>query len=300
MAMLKTLARKFGGCRQIKDYLARNGRAMTFRSSSIDLDSTDWDVQMDATRQMFEKDTGRKYYHFVISPDPEDGLDAKAVDTLAYDWVRERYGGYQWVIETHIDNGIPHAHVVVNSVNPVDGRKIHLDDDDVQADAMELQRICRDYGYSAFDNFKFSRDEDGSWYARTPRPDRRREVVLQEARPPRRHQTDAQRRARYSGRKLWTDAMHDDIEAAIQGCRTWPALERRLTEKGYRINVNRRGVLTFYPREGKGYPVKGYKLDDSYTVEGLRERALPCDWRDGARTSGCAPRTLSRTSSCRP
>lgn len=272
MAMLKTLARKFGGCKQIKDYLARNGRAVTFRSSSIDLDSAGWDGQMDATRQVFSKDTGRKYYHFVISPDPEDGLDAKAVDALACDWVRERYSGYQWVIETHIDNGIPHAHIVVNSVNPVDGRKIHLDDDDVQADAMELQRICRDYGYTAFDNFKFTRDEDGSWYARTPRPDRRREVVLQEARPARRHMTDAQRRARYSGKKLWTDAMHDDIESALQGCRTWPALERRLAEKGYRININRRGVLTFYPPEGKGHPVKGYKLDDSYTVEGLRER----------------------------
>ena len=272
MAMLKTLARKFGGCKQIKDYLARNGRAVTFRSSSIDLDSAGWDGQMDATRQVFGKDTGRKYYHFVISPDPEDGLDAKAVDALACDWVRERYSGYQWVIETHIDNGIPHAHIVVNSVNPVDGRKIHLDDDDVQADAMELQRICRDYGYTAFDNFKFTRDEDGSWYARTPRPDRRREVVFQEARPARRHMTDAQRRARYSGKKLWTDAMHDDIESALQGCRTWPALERRLAEKGYRININRRGVLTFYPPEGKGHPVKGYKLDDSYTVEGLRER----------------------------
>lgn len=272
MAMLKTLARKFGGCKQIKDYLARNGRAVTFRSSSIDLDSAGWDGQMDATRQVFGKDTGRKYYHFVISPDPEDGLDAKAVDALACDWVRERYSGYQWVIETHIDNGIPHAHIVVNSVNPVDGRKIHLDDDDVQADAMELQRICRDYGYTAFDNFKFTRDEDGSWYARTPRPDRRREVVLQEARPARRHMTDAQRRARYSGKNLWTDAMHDDIESALQGCRTWPALERRLAEKGYRININRRGVLTFYPPEGKGHPVKGYKLDDSYTVEGLRER----------------------------
>ena len=66
--------------------------------------------------------------------------------------------------------------------------------------------------------------------------------------------------------------MHDDIEAALQGCRTWPALESRLAERGYRINVNRRGVLTFYPPEGKGHPVKGYKLDDSYTVEGLRER----------------------------
>ena len=136
MAMLKTLARKFGGCKQIKDYLARNGRAVTFRSSSIELDGGDWDERMNETRQMFGKDKGRKYYHFVISPDPEDGLDARAVDTLAYDWVRERYTGYQWVIETHIDNGIPHAHIVVNSVNPVDGRKIHLDDDDVQADAM--------------------------------------------------------------------------------------------------------------------------------------------------------------------
>ena len=94
MAMLKTLARKFGGCKQIRDYLARNGRAVTFRSSSIELDSGDWDERMNETRQMFGKDKGRKYYHFVISPDPEDGLDARAVDTLAYDWVRERYSGY--------------------------------------------------------------------------------------------------------------------------------------------------------------------------------------------------------------
>ena len=73
MAMLKTLARKFGGCKQIKDYLARNGRAVTFRSSSIELDGGDWDELMNETRQMFGKDKGRKYYHFVISPDPEDG-----------------------------------------------------------------------------------------------------------------------------------------------------------------------------------------------------------------------------------
>ena len=118
----------------------------------------------------------------MISPDPEDGLDARAVDTLAYDWVRERYTGYQWVIETHIDNGIRTRTSWSTPSTRWTAGKIHLDDDDVQADAMELQRICHDYGYSAFDNFRFSRDEDGAWYARTPRPDRRREVVLQEAR----------------------------------------------------------------------------------------------------------------------
>ena len=80
MAMLKTLARKFGGCKQIKDYLARNGRAVTFRSSSIELDDGDWDERMNETRQMFGKDKGRKYYHFVISPDPEDGLEGVRFD----------------------------------------------------------------------------------------------------------------------------------------------------------------------------------------------------------------------------
>ena len=35
MAMLKTLARKFGGCKQIRDYLARNGRSAQVQSISI-------------------------------------------------------------------------------------------------------------------------------------------------------------------------------------------------------------------------------------------------------------------------
>ena len=168
--------------------------------------------------------------------------------------MRERYTGYQWVIETHIDNGIPHAHIVVNSSNPVDGRKIHLDDDDVQADARwSSQRICRDYGYSAFDNFKFSRRRDGAWYARLRAP------------------TDAARSSsggapgspacdgRPAPRTVAAEEACDRRDArryrvGPTGLRTWPAFERRLAEKGYRINVNRRGVLTFYPPEGKGIP----------------------------------------------
>ena len=84
MAMLKTLARKFGGCKQIKDYLARNGRAVTFRSSSIELDGGDWDERMNETRQMFGKDKAQ-VLPFRDLARPEDGLDARAVDTLAYD-----------------------------------------------------------------------------------------------------------------------------------------------------------------------------------------------------------------------
>ena len=275
MAMLKSLVRKIGGCKQIKDYLARDGRAVTFDSSLPYLGPDDWDRVMDDTRRLWGKDVGRKYYHFVISPDPEDGLTAEQVRDLAVEWARERYAGKEWVVETHDDNGIPHAHVVVNSVDPNDGYKIQISDDDVRKDAMSLQVICKEHGCSAFDDFELSQEEDGMWVAKSPLPYARRQVMLQRAKEQNRRRTQAQRWAATNGVHLWTDDMHEDIEAALSGCRTWRSFEAALSKAGYRMSVSRRGVLTFHPPEGRGHPVKGYKLDDSYTVEGLRARLAP-------------------------
>lgn len=285
MAMLKSLVRKIGGCKQIKDYLARDGRAVTFDSSLPYLGPDDWDRVMDDTRRLWGKDVGRKYYHFVISPDPEDGLIAEQVRDLAVEWARERYAGKEWVVETHDDNGIPHAHVVVNSVDPNDGYKIQISDDDVRKDAMSLQVICKEHGCSAFDDFELSQEEDGMWVAKSPLPYARRQVMLQRAKEQNRRRTQAQRWAATNGVHLWTDDMHEDIEAALSGCRTWRSFEAALSKAGYRMSVSRRGVLTFHPPEGRGHPVKGYKLDDSYTVEGLRARLAPRLDGAGARTS---------------
>lgn len=283
MAMLKTLVRSGGGCEQIRRYLEKDGRAVA-RACSGDVDVARWDEAFDETRQMWGKDDGRKYYHFIVSPDPADGIDAKALVDLATNWVQKRYPDGQWVVEVHEDNGIPHAHIVLNSVLPDTGKKVHISNAEVQGDAAELQRLCRERGLSAFDNFEIVRDEeDGAWIAKSPWP---KEAERTGRRPARRNLTPGQRRLRAKGVRLWTDDMHDAIEEAMRGCRTWSAFERELSKRGYRAQTSRRGTLTFYPPDGRGHPVKGYKLDDSYTADGIRARLRPnLDRRPDAETA---------------
>ena len=272
MAMIKTLARAHGGCRQIKSYLEKDGRAVTFDCSG-DLGIQDWDETMDSLRRAWGKDSGRRYYHFIISPDPQDGADIETVRDLAVAWVEGRYPNGQWVIETHVDNGIPHAHVVVNAVTG-DGSKIHLSNRDVQQDAAEIQRLCLERGLSAFDNYSMVRADEG-WIAKSALPARDVEASRRKARPAARSQRRSQDWMRKKGVRLWTDAVREVVESSLEGCRSWSAFERALAGKGYLARVSRRGVLTFYPPKGEGHPVKGYKLDDSYTVEGIRARLSP-------------------------
>lgn len=281
--MLKTLVRSGGGCKQIRRYLEKEGRAVAWACSG-DVDMARWDEDFDETRRMWGKDDGRKYYHFIVSPDPADGIDAQALVDLATDWVQRRYPDGQWVVEVHEDNGIPHAHIVLNSVIPDTGRKVHISNGEVQGDAAELQLLCKERGLSAFDNYEIVRDdEDGAWIAKSPWPKRGERAGRRAAR---RNLTQGQRWLRAKGVRLWTDDMHDAIEEALRGCRTWSAFERELDKRGYRAQASRRGALTFYPPDGKGHPVKGYKLDDSYTVDGIRSRLRPnLDRRPAAKTA---------------
>ena len=273
--MLKTLARSHGGCGTIKEYLEREGRALTFDCAAW-VDPTSWDADFDSVRKAYGKDSGRKYYHFVISPDPEDGLDAEAVRALALEWVDKRYKDSQWVVETHVDNGIPHAHIVVNSVNLASGLKVHLSNSDVQMDAATLQAICKSRGLSAFDNYRLEKSDEGEWVAKTPVPVKDNEAAQRRAREAARARRRNQAWMRAKGIHLWTDDVHDAVERALQGCCSWQAFERELEKQGYEARVSRRGVLTFYPKEGvEGHPIKGYKVDESYTVEGIHARLRP-------------------------
>lgn len=292
MAMLKTLVRKNGGCAQIKSYLERDGRAVTL-DCSPDVDPKRWDESFDLVRAAWGKDAGRKYYHFIISPDPKDGINVQTVRELAYAWVEKRYPDSQWVIETHIDNGIPHAHIVMNSVYPTTGKKIQISDGDIRRDACEVQRLCKERGMSAFDNYRIVRDGDGEWIAKSAIPMRDGECSRRKPREAQRSRSRKQEWMRKKGIHLWTDDMREAVERALSGCGTWGAFERALASAGYAINVNRRGVLTFYPPEGAGYAIKGYKLDDSYTVEGIRRRLAPqLDGRARSGVIGNPPPTL--------
>lgn len=161
MPMLKTIA-GHTSARGICRYLTRKNRALASDYINIDVPDPahpemtfDWARVMDSTRRAFGNDLpwrGRRvrtYKHYVVSPDPRDGIGLEALRKLATAWAAEHFSEYEVAIVYHDDNerGIPHAHVVVNNTNIETGRR--LQDPDPKALAVSLQDMAEKQGLSA-------------------------------------------------------------------------------------------------------------------------------------------------------
>lgn len=146
-------------CQKVKSYLEKSGRALARDFFNLSWDEremegydeslkagVEWADEMDATRaengndQPYEGRRARTYKHFIISPDPEDGIGLPALRELAGAWAMRFFGDYQVAIVYHDDNegGIPHAHLVVNCTNLRTGNRLHTEN------PFELNRALQD------------------------------------------------------------------------------------------------------------------------------------------------------------
>lgn len=186
MPLLKPIA-GHTGCAGIKRYLEKGGRALgvslmnfawqeerVFEDAAAAPPGFDWAEAMDATRHACGNDTpyrgkpARTFKHFVISPDPKDGLDAEQVAELARAWSLKHFADFEVAIVLHDDNEgrIPHAHVVVNNTNLATERRLQT------PDPLELNRSLQDLAEER--GLRFMRDkivreaDDGPAEKKTP------------------------------------------------------------------------------------------------------------------------------------
>ena len=154
----------------VQRYLERGGRALATDFLNIDAPVSgvregledhgrvDWWREMDSTRAAFGNDAAwnghraRTWKHYILSPNPEDGIELPRLRRLATAWAKENFGDYEVAIIYHDDNEgrIPHAHVVVNNTNLVTGCRIQ--EPDPRAVKRSVQRLARDMGLSCFED----------------------------------------------------------------------------------------------------------------------------------------------------
>ena len=171
MPLLKPIA-GHTGCAGIKRYLEKGGRALGIRVMNFawqeehvfeDIAAApvgfDWAASMDATRHACGNDTpyrgkpARTFKHFVLSPDPQDGLSTGQVAELAGVWALKHFADFEVAIVLHDDNEnrIPHAHIVVNNTNLVTERRLQT------PDPLELNRSLQELAEER--GYRFMRDE---------------------------------------------------------------------------------------------------------------------------------------------
>lgn len=171
--------------RGVQGYLEKNGRALAtdfvnldapvkgIRDGLEDYEPFDWWREMDSTRHSFGNDApwngqrARTWKHYILSPNPEDGIGLGAIRRLAIVWAKENFSDYEVAIVYHDDNenGIPHAHVVVNNTNLVTGRRIQ--EPDPRAVKRSVQKLAREMGLSCFEDAAGPAKAENARQART-------------------------------------------------------------------------------------------------------------------------------------
>lgn len=272
MAMLKTLYRKQGGCAAIQKYIEKEGECLAYDYGPSVSEDENWADMFDRTRRLWGKDKGRKYYHIIISPDPDDECDLATLRDLATSWMRERYPETDYVIGYHNDGGRIHAHIAMNSVVPDTGYKIKISDRDVTEDAKTLQRLCKERGLSYFENPRPNRGKSGYEISKGER--RRPHVVLSEA----------EKRLLARGIKPWKQDVRDAIDASVQEAANWDDFVNAMGARGFSVKVGKRNVATFacIDAEGRRRTVRGTvdNLGSAYTLQGIMLRLPKKDGRE--------------------
>lgn len=250
MAYMKAIIAKVGGCGRVQDYLEKEDRAEAIAVSPAIGDASRWGQIMDKHRRAAGKDRGRKWYHFVISPDPADYPTTDDVMALAFDWAQENYPGREWAITVHADNAneVRHAHVILNAYDPMTKGKIQRSDAKVAEEWDSAQVLSQVHGMAPLD------------VPNKARKDTRQKVRL----------TKQEREMLSKGIVPYKEAIRRTADELAPGCANLAQFRERMAARGFEVKRNRNGGLTY--RDPKSRAATDRSLGADYTASGLENR----------------------------
>ena len=228
-----------------------------------------WAQYMDHLRQAAgcDKRTGGRagqpitYRHYVLAPDPEDGIDLVTLRAYAKEWVVRTFGpGATAAIVYHDDNherlkkglqGIPHAHICVNALNTQTGRKWHFTKHDLARQADVAQDLAEKYSLSPLPKTRTSGGEEDP--LKTMRICRTKEECAMLAK----------------GFVPYKESIRRAVSKACRTARSWDQFKKALADKGVSVSITRRGTLTY--RDSNGRKAKEQKLGLNFGIVAVRE-----------------------------
>lgn len=98
------------------------------------------------TKQLHRKTAGKQYEHYVVSFDPDDGIDAATAFNVVSD-ITHHYNCNQAFWAVHTNTPHIHAHIVMNSVS-YKGNKFRQWKPQLEVFKSYINSICRKYGIS--------------------------------------------------------------------------------------------------------------------------------------------------------
>ncbi|MDO5117207.1 MAG: relaxase/mobilization nuclease domain-containing protein [Eggerthellaceae bacterium] len=157
---------RYASCKERREYLEKDCRHI-YRDTINVARPDSWDLELDLSRKIYALHGNRTYKEYVLSPKDTDNATVELVRSFAFEWASTNFPEYEVVIVLHDDNrgriqrgeeGIPHAHVIVNMIDLVTERKLRMPMERVRELHNSAQRIAERMGISRLEDY-----ERGVW-----------------------------------------------------------------------------------------------------------------------------------------
>ena len=218
-------------------YITRKDKAKYIDVQNLFIDE-DYSAQFKETAAWFGKYTDydeRKYYHFKLSPDRKDQADAFRVQEYAKAYAEKAFPDCECVIATHTDTKTVHAHIIVNAVHPLTGRKLRFTESGYTKLKDMANRIGKEFGFSALDFRK---------KAQNKRTTEETHIILK-------------------GGTSWKEDLREVIEEGKRTATSESEFIAHLAKYGVSVTRNKTEYSYLHPEKKKA--IRGLKLGQNYT-----------------------------------
>lgn len=137
-----------GGLKNIIDYVTNEKKAEDV--TGINCEPETALDEMETTKQIYNKTNGTQYYHFIVSWHPDENVSTNLARQIIMELVEQLpfAKNFECIIAIHNDRKHKHGHIVFNSVNLENGKKMQVSPQDLQLMKDITDDLCYKYGLS--------------------------------------------------------------------------------------------------------------------------------------------------------
>ena len=107
-----------------------------------------------ATKNLYGKARGTWFYHYVQSFPPQERVTPAEAHQIAQELAERFFPDCEVLVATHIDRAHLHSHLVVNSVKPDTGEKLHFTPRTLEQMRLVSDQICREHGLTTLKPYR--------------------------------------------------------------------------------------------------------------------------------------------------
>ena len=160
MAIIKFTSGKINP-RTVINYVCNKEKTTDKLISGKDCMPESCEYEFAEVKKTFGKTDGRTYYHMIQSFSPDDRITPEQAHEVGLQ-MAELFEGYQVLVVTHTNKAHTHNHLVINSVNFENGKKLTISNQELERIKNYSNSICLKNGWDVTE-VKTRRNRNPKW-----------------------------------------------------------------------------------------------------------------------------------------